>query len=310
MDMSDYYSGAMTPPTMSDYNAIIGMPGATGTARSLVPSVPSTGLTTRTVNTVPVPMQVVTNAGVGLATGGRGAGSLTYQAPPAQRIANPIPTVRDLGSPQYGIPGSGGGVLTKTGLPPGSTVEKTYTQRVPSQLPAIAGGYGKAGASGFGSGALTAVPPAAPKAPAVITLASEPMSEISGQNTANSFGKPVRGPSGKTYYPSNTPMSGVRAPYAPVNNVTGSMSAKDNRGPLGRALGLKTGGLGGLGPMLFGGLFGGGAQPAAALGGGSSVSPGLGYNAAYSQTPTGDGQGNNAFSSSDGRWGGARSLTE
>lgn len=41
-----------------------------------------------------------------------------------------------------------------------------------------------------------------------------------------------------------------------------------------------------------------------------SAAPALGYNAAYAQSAPGDGQGNNAFSSSDGRWGGARSLTE
>jgi hypothetical protein len=52
--------------------------------------------------------------------------------------------------------------------------------------------------------------------PEIIRLSFEPMSEVSGQNFANSSGKPVSGPSGKVYYPSNAPQSGVRAPMRPV----------------------------------------------------------------------------------------------
>lgn len=41
----------------------------------------------------------------------------------------------------------------------------------------------------------------------------------------------------------------------------------------------------------------------------AAAAPSLGYNAAFSQTSTGDGQGNNGISGG-GHWGGARSLTE
>lgn len=138
----------------------------------------------------------------------------------------------------------------------------------------------------------------------VINLSTVPMSEVSAQNTANSFGKPVRFGNGKTYYPTDTPISGVRAPMKPVGNAP-ALPAPQQRGGLLSIFGSKGG--------ILSTLFGGGNNAAPMSFGtstGSAVSPGLGYNAAYSQTSTGDGQGNNAFSSGDGFWGGARSLTE
>lgn len=84
----------------------------------------------------------------------------------------------------------------------------------------------------------------------VIDLNLDGLSDRGAQGMADSQGQPVRN-KGKTYYP------GGKAPA-----VSGSLSARDTRGPLGQALGLKTSGLGG----LLSGLFGGGnrASPSAA----------------------------------------------
>lgn len=83
----------------------------------------------------------------------------------------------------------------------------------------------------------------------VINLSTVPMSEVSAQNTANSFGKPVRFGNGKTYYPTDTPISGVRAPMKPVGNAPAVPATQRQSGGL-------FGGLFGQGGLLSG-LFGG-----------------------------------------------------
>ena len=93
----------------------------------------------------------------------------------------------------------------------------------------------------------------------VLNLSFDPISDVGGQNTANSAGKPVRFANGKVYYPSNTPMSGVRAPMQPVANQPQQRQQ----------------------PGLFGGLFGGGNSGSGILsglfgGGGGTSAPAIG----------------------------------
>jgi hypothetical protein len=197
--------------------------------------------------------------GAGVGHGYAASGSATYAAPRQPAQANPLPGVRDLGIPQYGVPGSGGGVLTKSGLPPGATVEKTYTAPlVPKPLVSgSAKGSASLGAGGFGSGSLTASMPVEASSSAVIDLAFEPMSEVSGQNMANSSGKPVRTPSGKVYSPTNGATDKVRAPMSPV--APRAAAPARSSGLFGSLFG------GGSGGGLFGGMLGGGAPRAQAV---------------------------------------------
>ena len=257
---SSWYSGGMAPPLKLPGGGYAPAPSA---QPQMTPEEMYQGIygeplqmTSRTVKSAPInpstgmPYATTANAsakfGGGIAAGGRG--EVRYSPPVYQ--------------------------------PDGTVVENKNQSRLPA-TPAgmpLTGTYASAkaglGAGGAGSGTLTANAPA--KSSGVISLSFEPMSEVSGQNMANSAGRPVSGPSGKVYYPSDAPMSGVRAPYDPGaadKYVRGSMSAKDARGPLSQLLGLKTSGLGG----LLGGLFGGGQQQggggglAAMLGGGAQV---------------------------------------
>lgn len=244
-NFADFYTGSMAPP--------LRLPGggyapAPSSQSQMSPEEIYQGiygeplqLTSRSVQTVPVPTQAATDARFGVGAGMRGAGEATYQSPKVM-LPNANPGPNPVAKTQDRLPA------------------------MPAGLPlagAFASGKAGLGASGFGSGSLTAK--ASDKGGSgVIKLVTEPMSEVSGQNTANSFGKPVQGPSGKTYYPSNTPMSGVRAPYDPkaADKYSGKIG-QDNRGPLSQLLGLKTSGLGG----LLGGLFGGFGQQRQGLGG-------------------------------------------
>jgi hypothetical protein len=290
---SDWYSGAMAPPlslpgggyapapsvqtpsSVEDlYRGIYGSPAPSlsSVSRPTVPVNPATGM----------PYATTANASMSGGPGiGYGAqGSVRY-SPPTAPVYQPNGTVV-ANKDQSRLP------VVPAGLP--------------LNVPTGASARGQLGAGGFGSGSLTASMPS--KTPDVINLSAVPMSEVSAQNTANSFGKPVRFGNGKTYYPTDTPISGVRAPMKPVGNAP-ALPAQQQRGGLLSLFGSKGG--------ILSTLFGGGNNAAPMSFGtstGSAVSPGLGYNAAYSQTSTGDGQGNNAFSSGDGFWGGARSLTE
>jgi hypothetical protein len=152
---------------------------------------------------------------------------------------------------------------------PGPTpVAKTQDRLAPSPvgLP-LAGGVKPAAADPYNgyTASMRFASPNARSASTVITLVTEPMSEVSGQNTANSFGKPVRGPSGKTYYPSDTPMSGVRAPMKPVGNAPAVPGGQRQGGGLLSLFGSKGG--------ILSTLFGGGASPRTApvVTGGSPV---------------------------------------
>lgn len=86
----------------------------------------------------------------------------------------------------------------------------------------------------------------------IIDLPYDTMSDVAGQNTANSAGKPVRFANGKVYTPSNAPVSGVRAPMQPVTN---------------RPAPQRPGG-------LFGAIFGGGNPISITVPGGGSSSIG------------------------------------
>lgn len=91
-------------------------------------------------------------------------------------------------------------------------------------------------------------------APTVLRLASEPASDVSGQNMANSTGRPVSGPSGKVYYPSNTHTDKIRAPMSPVAERPQQQQQRSG-GLFGSLFG---GGNSGGGGGIFSGLFGGG----------------------------------------------------
>jgi len=285
---TSWYSGSMAPPlalpgggyvtapttqapaSLDDiYRGIYGpmaSPALSSVSRNTVPINPSTGMPYATSASAKV------SGGPGIGYGAQG--SVRY-SPPTAPVYQPNGTVvANKDQPRLPV------------VPAG----------LPLNVPTGASARGQLGAGGFGSGSLTASMPS--KTPDVINLSAVPMSEVSAQNTANSFGKPVRFGNGKTYYPSDTPMSGVRAPMKPVGNAPALPGGQRKGGGILSAL------LGMGAPQRAMGLVPGvGAASAAS-------SPSLGYNAAYSQTPTGDGQGNNAFSSGDGFWGGARSLTD
>jgi hypothetical protein len=220
--------GAEAMPSMSPVEIYQGIYGE-----------PMQQLTSRSVRTVPVPVSISTGAGAGLGTGMRGSADVYYQSPKTF-VPNAIPGPTPVAKSQDRLP------ALPVGLP------------LKSDVPGYASARGQLGAGGFGSGALTAVPPAAPKAPAVITLASEPMSDVSGQNTANSFGKPVRGPSGKVYYPSDVPMSGVRPPMKPVGTPPPVPGGQRQGGGLFSLFGGRSGQGGGVLASLLGGAQQGG----------------------------------------------------
>lgn len=271
---SDWYSGDMAPPmkTPGGYAPAPSMPTPMSVEemyRGIYgPSAP--GLTTRTVQTVPPPISVMTAAGAGLGTGMRGAGDVTYTAPRVVQ-GNPLPGVRDLGSPQYGIPGTGGGTLSPAGLPPGSTTKKSFDERLNPEISFGGGGKPFLGAGGFGSGALT---PKMPE-PKVLQLDFNAMSDVAGQNTANSAGRPVRYQDGKTYYPSDMHTDKIRPPMKPVGDGGRNGVGTETGG--GKGLGLLglLGTLGGLfggngGAGLLGGLGLGSASPITDIGGGGA----------------------------------------
>jgi hypothetical protein len=82
----------------------------------------------------------------------------------------------------------------------------------------------------------------------MINLSFSP-SQVGGQNMANSAGRPVAGPSGKTYYPTNQATDKIRAPMSPV-------AERATQKPTGLFGGL----FGGTGGLFGGGMFGGGQQ--------------------------------------------------
>jgi hypothetical protein len=83
------------------------------------------------------------------------------------------------------------------------------------------------------------------------------MSDTSGQNMANSSGKPVRGPgpNSKTYYPTNGATDKVRAPMRPVGNPPAVPGGQRQGGGLMSLFGGNGGG------GLLAGLFGGNSAP-------------------------------------------------
>jgi hypothetical protein len=175
----------------------------------------------------------------------------------------------------YGI-GAGGGASGSLTVPrPNQPSGSIVTAKDESRLTPNAFGYGTNGVTG-GNPAIAAIDRAAPnyggyvasprftppKVPSgddgIIDLSSLSLSDIGGQRMADSEGKPIRDKSGRVFYPGGK---------GPGGNVSGSMSAPDRRGPLGKMLGLKAPGLPGLFGALFGAPSGGGLFGGAPSGG-------------------------------------------
>lgn len=131
INYADFYTGAMDPN-----KPYVQTPGALpyNTNLPLSTDARGGGLTTRSVQTVPIDpvtgaptdalAQILINdarAGGALGAGMFGRDEFTVG-----------PSVRDLGGKFYGTPGSGGGVL-KAGLPPGSTTDKAYLDRLAAE---------------------------------------------------------------------------------------------------------------------------------------------------------------------------------
>lgn len=240
---SDWYSGAMAPP-LKVPGGYIPAPSIQAPMsvedmyQGIIPSAPtSTGLTTRTVRTVPVPISVSGSAEFGVGAGVRNSGSTDYRGPKtflpnAAPGPNPVPKWEDR------LP------ATPAGLP------------LKSDVPGFASARGALGAGGFGAGDVTAVP-RLPSAP-VHQLNIDPPDE-EGQMYADSMGLPVRSKSGKVYTPkvagSAVMPSGA---IAPRFGGTRAPAASPQR----------SGG-------LFGALFGGGSG-GGLFGGGNPQSSGIG----------------------------------
>lgn len=258
---SDWYSGSMAPPLALPgggyapapavqapmsveelYRGIYGSsaPSLSSVSRPTVPINPQTGM--------PYMTTASARGGAGVGHGYAVSGEATYAAPRAPSLANPV---RDLGAPQYGVPGAGGGVLTKSGLPPGATVQKTYTDPlVPKALVSgSARGSASLGSGGFGSGSLTIPRLPAKASDGIIDLSTLDLSDRGAQNTADSEGKPVRTKTG-VYYP------GGKGPVAASGGGAPRAAA---------AAPARSGG-------LFGSLFGGG-NSGGLFGGGSGRAP-------------------------------------
>lgn len=221
--------------------------------RGIVPSAPP-AISSRTVSTVPInpttgmPYVPTINASAqfGSGIGAAGSGSVGIRAP-KQFVPNAVPGPDPVPKYQDRLPA----------IPAG----------LPLAAP-IATAKAGLGTMGRGSGSLT-LPPRVPKADdGIVNLDALALGDIAGQRFADSEGKPIRDKTGKVWYPGGK---------APAGAVSGSLGTNDMRGPLGRALGLKSPGLGGLFGSLFGGssgggLFGGNRAGAA----GVSLVPGLG----------------------------------
>lgn len=175
----------------------------------------------------------------------------------------PLPTIKRL----VNVPNVGPAIIFNATAPDAGDPRRLNTQPLdipPARSPAVPVG------PSFplrGGGALNGAPPNYGNYRAPLRIASggqggdvlrlpfDPMSETSGQNMANSSGRPVAGPSGKTYYPTNQATDRVRAPMSPV--AERAQPQQRGGGLMALLSGLMGGGQsgngGGLGAMLGGG---------------------------------------------------------
>ncbi len=242
-NFADFYAGGMAPPLRLPGGSYAPAPSAQS---QMSPEEIYQGiygeplqLTSRSVKSVPVPTQATTDARFGVGAGARASGDAAYRSPRVE-LPNPYPGPDPVAKTQDRLP------AMPAGLP------------LSSDVPGFASARGSLGAGGFGNGSVTMsprFPSVAPSNDGVIDLSSLELGDRGAQGMADSEGKPVRTKSGKVYYPGGK---------APSGNITGSLKAQDQRGPLGQLLGMKgSGGLGG----LLGGLFGGGQSQGGGLGG-------------------------------------------
>lgn len=277
VDMTDYYSGSMMPPTVSDYNAIIGTPGATGKPRDMSPesiyqsiygeplsSSGGGGLTSRKVNTVAIDPS-------------------TGMPPRPQVAANPLPQSPNYYNPgnMYKGPGSAaagpkigtgpeGNRLTPNAMGYNNNTVNPVTGKFPFNYPPNAAAAAIETAAprqslfdpkGGAIGSVADMQGQFGKPSDGIIDLGDSFSPKAGQGFADSEGKPVR-IKGVVYYPGGK---------APSGKASGTLAQDDTRGPLSKLFGLKTSGLGG----LLGGLFSGMNTANAGRAGASTV-PGLG----------------------------------
>jgi hypothetical protein len=261
-NFAHWYTGGMTPPLALPGGGYI--PAPLSTPQMSVdqmyqgiyapPAVPQS-LQTRPVQTVQINPQTgmpYSTSMSATAQGGFGQGGNI-----AARGRTQLPMTASANAALGAIGNATGSMYATAPNQPAGSINAFKAQ---DRLPALPAGLqlgsgpqasarGSLGASASGGGRMAFNAPSMPPASTdVIRLTFDPMSETSGQNMANSAGRPVAGPSGKTYYPTNQATDRVRAPMSPVAE----------RAPQRQGV---SGGLGG----LLGGLFGGGG-----LGGGNA----------------------------------------
>lgn len=205
IDLSHFYSGSMTPPTMPDYNAIIGAPGSTGIARQLNPA-PSQPLPSRSVTSVginpatgyPDAPTVSGSAGAGLGAGVRAWNSADYAPPvpslPNQGQINRTADTTRLNSPAYSFdPNSmafAGGEMRMNPALGAIDIAVPY-----GGARATGGASSGLGASGRASGSLN-FPTSNP-----VHQLNVDVDDEQGQFYADSMKMPVRSKSGTVYQP-------------------------------------------------------------------------------------------------------------
>jgi len=216
-NFTDWYSGSMAPPLALPGGGYAPAPSlqAPMSVEEMYQGIygdPSSGLSSVSRHTVPVNPTTgrpyVTTAG-GRASYAGGIGYGVSAAPVWQ--PNTVPgTVRDLGSPQYAPPGTGGGVLTETGLPSNATVEKKYTSPLPQ--PMLSGNArGQSGVMRSGSGSLSLADAIQPSTSDDFgpDLSSLGLDDKGAQRMADSRRGPIRA-NGTVYYPSGTSQPGAK----------------------------------------------------------------------------------------------------
>lgn len=270
---TDWYSGAMAPPLKvpGGYIPAPSLPAPMSVEemyQGIIPSAP-TGLTSRSVNTVPIvptaPITADASARGGLGTGMQGRASLPYTAP---ALPNQPSGSISVGKSQDRLPQTtrDADILTGYAPLPGNSATSAIDQML-----VAGGGYGKAGTSGRGSGSLSL--PGVPKLPSapVHQLNIDPPAD-EGQMYADSMGIPVRSKSGKVYSP-KVPGSAVMPSGKVAPRYGGPKAAPAANSQRGGLFGL--GGGGGLLGLMFGGgggLFGGNRAGATGVG----LLPGVG----------------------------------
>jgi hypothetical protein len=263
-NFAHWYTGGMTPPLALPGGGYI--PAPLSTPQMSVdqmyqgiyapPAVPQS-LQTRPVQTVQINPQTgmpYSTSMSATAQGGFGQGGNI-----AARGRTQLPMTASANAALGAIGRATGSMYATAPNQPAGSINAFKAQ---DRLPALPAGLplgsgpqasarGSLGASASGGGRMAfnapSMPP--PASTDVIRLTFDPMSETSGQNMANSAGRPVAGPSGKTYYPTNQATDKIRAPMSPV-------AERATQKPTGLFGGL----FGGTGGLFGGGMFGGGQQ--------------------------------------------------